>query len=97
MNSRIKSFDDVLQHAARVPLKRILVVNPANAETFRAIADAGRQLPTYFLLLGDPDLITKGLAEAGAGQIRAEIADAPTGTARWSWLSRLRGTGRAMS
>ena len=78
MNTMIKSFDDVLQHAARVPLKRILVVNPANAETFRAIADAGRQLPTYFLLLGDPDLITKGLAEAGAGQIRAEIIDAST-------------------
>jgi phosphate butyryltransferase len=78
MESMIKSFDDLMRQASRVTPKRILVVNPGNAETFKAIADAGKQLPTSFLLVGDPEVIKEGLAQADAQRLRAEIFEAPT-------------------
>jgi phosphate butyryltransferase len=74
----IRTFEELLGHAARMPSTRVLVVNPANAETFHAIADACRALPASFLLIGDPDAIRKGLAGAGADGARAEIFEAPS-------------------
>lgn len=74
----IHSFEDLQRHAARLSPKRIIVVNPANAETFQAIAEAGRELPATFALVGSAEVITRGLAQAGADQARAEIIDAPT-------------------
>jgi len=71
----IQAFDELLQRVALLSPKRILVVNPGNPETFQAIADAGKKLPTSFLLVGDPEVIRRGLTKAGADQPKSEIID----------------------
>ncbi|MBE0557592.1 MAG: bifunctional enoyl-CoA hydratase/phosphate acetyltransferase [Proteobacteria bacterium] len=77
MSTMITSFDDLLRRAAGLSPKRILVVNPANTETFQAIANAQKKLPTTFLLVGDPDLIGRHLADEGGDPAKAEIIAAP--------------------
>ena len=57
----ITSFDDLMRHAASMSEKRVVVINPRNEETFRAIADAQRLLPVMFLLCGDEELIREAL------------------------------------
>ena len=78
MIAMITSFDDLLRRASGLSLKRILVVNPANAETFQAIAEAQKKLPARFLLVGDPDAIRNGLAAEGGDSATTEITAAAT-------------------
>jgi phosphate butyryltransferase len=78
MSTMITSFDELLRSAASLKTKRILVANPANAETFQAIADAQKRLPTSFLLVGDPAAIDGGMAEAGGDPKKAEVVAATT-------------------
>jgi phosphate butyryltransferase len=78
MGTMITSFDDLLRGAASLKPKRILVANPANAETFQAIADAQVKLPTHFLLVGNRATIEGGLADAGGDPRKAEVVAAAT-------------------
>ena len=74
----ILSFDDLLRRAAGLAAKRILVVNPANAETFQAVADAQKKLPTTFLLVGNRQAIERNLASEGGDASKATIVHAET-------------------
>lgn len=76
MKTAIWSFDDLLRRAAELPSKRILIVNPANAETFQAVADAQKKLPTSFLLVGNRQGIERGLAAEGGDPSKAVIIGA---------------------
>lgn len=78
MSTVIHSFDELLHAAASLSPKRILVVNPGNAETFQALADVGKRLPTSLVLAGDPEVIGEGLAQAGADLSNVEIVEAAT-------------------
>lgn len=78
MKTAIWSFDDLLRRAAELPAKRILVVNPANAETFQAIADAQKKLPISLLLVGNRQGIERGLASEGGDPSTAVIVGAET-------------------
>lgn len=69
----IKSFDQLLTHAASLPERRVAVVSPSNAETFESIRDAAAVLRVSFLLTGDRMTIDKGLADAGADLSRIVI------------------------
>jgi phosphate butyryltransferase len=57
----MRSFDELLDQARRLPRTRIAVVAPANEETFGAIRDALGSLPAEFLLAGDEGLIRKSV------------------------------------
>jgi phosphate butyryltransferase len=57
----MRSFDELLDQARRLPRTRIAVVAPANEETFGAIRDALGSLPAEFFLAGDEGLIRKSV------------------------------------
>jgi phosphate butyryltransferase len=76
MDARVESFDDLLRAASGVARKRVLVVNPANTETFRGIAEAAGSLPASFLLVGNPGAIRDGLETASLDPSQIEIFDA---------------------
>lgn len=78
MKTAIWSFDDLLRRAAELPSKRVLVVNPANTETFQAIADAQKKLPISFLLVGSRQAIERGLASEGGDPSTAAIVASET-------------------
>jgi phosphate butyryltransferase len=78
MKTVIATFDDLLRRAAELPAKRILVVNPANAETFQAVANAQKKLPTTFLLVGNRQVIERGLASEGGDPSKTAIEHAET-------------------
>lgn len=69
----ITTFDDLLSRAATLPEKRILVVMPANKETFDAIVEARARLKTRFLLVGAEETIRHGLESSAASLDRIEI------------------------
>jgi phosphate butyryltransferase len=73
----IESFDQLLEHAARLPKKRVAVVAPTGAETFEAIREAVKVLNVSFLLAGDAAAIEAGLG----GAVRGEILDCPDAAA----------------
>lgn len=73
----IRSFDELLERAAALPRKRILVVAPANTETLRAVAQAMEHLPVSPLLIGDAQVIERELRAAGADPARADIEHRP--------------------
>jgi phosphate butyryltransferase len=72
----INTFDDLLSRAATLSEKRILVVMPANKETFDAIVDARTRLRTRFLLVGVEDTIRRGLGSSAGGSDRIKIRNA---------------------
>jgi phosphate butyryltransferase len=78
MESMIMTFDDLLQRSSRLSTKRILVINPANAEMFQAIAEAQKKLPTSFILVGDEEAISRGLNQEGASAATTTIVAAET-------------------
>lgn len=61
----ITSFDELMQSAAALPEKRVVVIYPKNEETFSAIADAQKSLRAKFLLCGDGGLIREALLSYG--------------------------------
>lgn len=69
----IRMFDELLDAAARVRGPRVLVVFPANEETFQAIRDARAKLGLEFLLVGDGKRIRTALPEFAG----AEVVDRP--------------------
>lgn len=76
MNSApILNFDDLVKQVATLPQKRVVVVFPNNAETFSAVVEAKRRLHVEFILVGDRDVIQKGMHEAGADDERFDIHD----------------------
>ena len=74
----ILSFDDLLRRASELSPKRILVVNPSNAETFQAVADAQKKLPTAFVLVGDRLAIERGLEAEGVDVSKSTVVHAET-------------------
>jgi phosphate butyryltransferase len=72
----INSFNDLLSRAATLPEKRVLVVMPANKETFDAIVEARTRLKTRFLLVGGEEAIRHGPGSSAAALDRIEIRDA---------------------
>ncbi len=73
----IASFDDLMKRASTLSPKRILVVNPGNSETFQAVADASRKLPTSFLLVGDKEVIQHGIEKEKMKPSLAQIHHCP--------------------
>ncbi len=69
----IVDFAGLLAAAARIPEKKILVVNPGNVETFAAIEHAQATLHTRFVLVGDEDLIGHGLSRPGIDRTRISV------------------------
>ena len=74
----VKNFDELLRHAAQLPEKRVVVVYPANTETFGAIAAAQDVLRTRFTLVGDKKTIISALAAEKRDAASVEIIDQPT-------------------
>ena len=73
--SMIQDFDQLLSHVATLPMKRIVVVNPSNAETFSAVVESRDRLNVEFDLVGDSGLILRGLHDAGGNSGRFRIHD----------------------
>jgi phosphate butyryltransferase len=73
----IRTFDELLERAAALPRKRILVVAPANTETLRAVAEALARLPVSPILVGDAQVIERELRAAGADPSAAGIEHRP--------------------
>ena len=73
----ITTFDELMKHAAAMPKKRVVVVNPANEETFSAVADALHMLGTSFVLTGSRDAIRQSLMTNEIPESSVEIIDAP--------------------
>ncbi len=59
----ILNFNDLLEAAKKAPEKRIAVVFPDNEETFAAIAETHKLFRSRFLLVGDKERISTGLAQ----------------------------------
>jgi len=53
-------------------------VNPSNAETFQAVADAQKKLPTAFVLVGDRLAIERGLEAEGIDVSKSTVVHAET-------------------
>lgn len=73
----IGSFDELLGAARKLRRKRIATVYPSNAETFEAVADAARKLPTEHRLLGPRGAIEDGLTRAGLSPEAVTIIECP--------------------
>jgi phosphate butyryltransferase len=69
----IVDFNGLLAAAARIGEKTILVANPGNAETFDAIKHAQAALHTRFVLVGDEEVIGRGLSGPGIDRTRISI------------------------
>jgi phosphate butyryltransferase len=71
----IQDFDQLLAHVATLPTKRVVVVNPSNAETFSAVVESRDRLNVEFDLVGDSELIQRGLHDAGGNSGHSRIHD----------------------
>jgi len=69
----INNFDELLDHASTVRGKNVVVIAPANAETFEAIREAQERLGVGFFLVGNQDTIARGMA----GAPRVEVIHQP--------------------
>jgi phosphate butyryltransferase len=69
----IRNFEELLKCAATITAKSVVVINPRNAETFSAILVARNALHVKFILTGDEEVITRGLAELGGTDSDVEI------------------------
>jgi phosphate butyryltransferase len=73
----IRSFADLLKHAAALPPKCVVVVNPNNEETFGAIWQAHELLHSRFLLVGDTTAIAAGLSSKEGRSSEFEVIHCP--------------------
>jgi len=73
--SLIQDFDQLLSYVATLPKKRVAVVNPGNSETFSAIVESRNKLNVEYDLVGDNDVIQRGLRELGEDVDRYEVHD----------------------
>ncbi|HEY6953449.1 MAG TPA: bifunctional enoyl-CoA hydratase/phosphate acetyltransferase [Bacteroidota bacterium] len=71
----IRNFDELLSHAATLSRHRVVVVFPNNKETFSAVAEARDKLNVEFDLVGDADVIAKGLREVESNNDRLRVHD----------------------
>jgi phosphate butyryltransferase len=69
----IRNFEELVGAAAGVAAPPVLVVNPANPETFQTIREARERLRLQFILVGGGKLIEPALAGCGG----VEIIDCP--------------------
>lgn len=69
----IQNFDQLMSHAATLPLRRVVVVNPNNPETFQAIVESRDKLNIAWDLVGDEKAIVSGLKGLGGSKDRIEI------------------------
>ena len=76
----MRSFDELLDQARRLPGTRIAVVAPANEETFGAIRDALQSMPAEFFLAGDEGQIRKSVGTTDRVTVHA-APDPPTALA----------------
>jgi len=74
----ITTFDELLSAASRLEQTRIVVVSPANAETFEAIRMAAERLPVKFHLVGHRNTIEQGLQLPGSLAPAIELHHHPT-------------------
>ncbi len=74
----IGTFDQLLERAANLSAKRILVILPANAETFSAISAAQKKFNVQLLLVGDRKTIEQGLPAHGGTMTGVELTHADT-------------------
>jgi phosphate butyryltransferase len=73
----ITTFDELLAAAARLEQAHIVVVSPANTETFEAVRLASERLPVKFHLVGRRETIERGLGTSGPFSPAIEIHDVP--------------------
>jgi len=73
----IRTFDDLLARAGTAS-RSVVVVNPSNAETFAAVVEARSVLRSRFALVGNREIIRKGLQTQGAQPSDARIIHKPT-------------------
>lgn len=63
MGSRhVSNFDQMLERAISLPPRTVAVVNPNNAETFSAIAQACATMKTHFILYGSEEVLEDGVS-----------------------------------
>jgi phosphate butyryltransferase len=74
----ITTFDQLLVAASRLPRTRVVVVFPANAETFEALRLAADSLPVYFECVGDRETIERGTQNFGRLRSAISIHHRPT-------------------
>jgi phosphate butyryltransferase len=73
----IHNFDDLLRCASKIPDKIVVVVSPHTAETFGSVIEAQRSLHVKAILVGDRDVIERGLAAQGSDASGFEIVHQP--------------------
>jgi phosphate butyryltransferase len=69
----IGTFAQLLERASNLSPQRILVILPANAETFAAIGAAQKQFKAKFVLVGDRKTIEEGLPAHGGNSSGIEL------------------------
>jgi phosphate butyryltransferase len=74
----ITTFDLLLAAASRLRETRIVVVSPANAETFEAVRLAAQKLPVRFDLVGHRETIDQGIQDFGTLRSALTIHHQPT-------------------
>jgi phosphate butyryltransferase len=73
----INTFEQLLEAASRLPETRIVVVAPANVETFEAIRISAERFPARFILAGDTATIRNGIRGSAAAEAKCEILHQP--------------------
>jgi phosphate butyryltransferase len=71
--SLIQDFDQLLSHVATLPRRRVVVVNPSNVETFAAVTESLNKLNVEFDLVGEREVILRGLQNSGANRDRIRL------------------------
>jgi len=61
----ISNFDELLESAAAIKGKRVVVVYPNNVETLGAVLQARARGLASFILVGDEEIISRTMVEAG--------------------------------
>jgi len=68
----IQNFDQLLTFVGTLPSRRVVLVNPASAETYRAVRESLEKLNVVFHLVGDQNVIREDLRAAGISNDRIE-------------------------
>jgi phosphate butyryltransferase len=74
----ITTFDQLIAAASRLPQTRVVVVFPANAETFEALRLAADTLPVRFECVGNQEAIEQGVRDFGRHRAVVTIHHRPT-------------------
>jgi phosphate butyryltransferase len=74
----ITTFDQLVTAASRLPRARVVVVSPANAETFEALRLAADLLPATFECVGNRETIEQGIREFGRHRAAVMIHHRPS-------------------